>query len=178
MRFDECLAWLISPQIEGGYSDRRADRGGATNKGITQHTYDIYRQSLHLPLQPVKFLTLEETSDIYRTSYWNPVKAGKLPTPLDLCLFDASVQHGTGRASKWLQRVVGTTPDGSIGNATLTALAALISRNGLKSVVDEYMKIREDFYAEIIANDPSQVVFKNGWANRMGFLKIAIKEFV
>ena len=39
--YDQSLHWVL--QHEGGFSDHKADPGGATNKGITQKTYDAYR---------------------------------------------------------------------------------------------------------------------------------------
>lgn len=41
-RFDECLKFILAR--EGGYVDRSEDRGGPTNKGITQVVYSAYLQ--------------------------------------------------------------------------------------------------------------------------------------
>jgi lysozyme family protein len=95
--------------------------------------------------------------------------------PLDLCVFDAAVQHGPSRAAKWLQRVVGAKQDGKIGPKTLTALALLIERDGLEAVIGYYMEIREEFYDDIVERDISQMVFRKGWRNRMDSLR---KEMV
>jgi len=127
---------------------------------------------------PVIGISGAEVEAIYRSRYWLPVCADSLVPPLDLVLFDAAVQHGPVRAAKWLQRVVGARQDGAIGPQTLTATALLIERDGIESVVEYFMQIREDFYQEIVANDPKQAVFERGWANRMTALQETLRGFV
>src|SRR5579883_2004486 len=50
-------------RIEGGYSDDPDDRGGATDFGVTQSTYDDYRDHHKLPRQPVKLINELEAWD-------------------------------------------------------------------------------------------------------------------
>ena len=168
MSFRKSLDFVL--QWEGGYVNHPNDRGGATNRGITQATYDSWRIRNGLSRSPVSGISGEEVSDIYASGYWKPVCADDLMAPLDLCVFDAAVQHGPGRAAKWLQRVVGAKQDGAIGPKTLTALALLIDRDGLEAVIGYYMEIRDEFYQDIVARDPSQAVFMRGWMNRMAAL--------
>lgn len=97
--------------------------------------------------------------------------ADRLPVPLDLCVFDAAVQHGTHRAAKWLQRVALSIPDGVVGPKTLAAVNSVIQAHGVQSVVDQYMEIRRNFYAEIIANDAKQKTFERGWKSRLRSLE-------
>jgi lysozyme family protein len=164
-RFAECLNHVL--KFEGGYSDNPLDRGGATNRGITQATFDEWRVSNGLPRSPVVGISGQEINAIYRNRYWKPVCAEQLPAPLDLCVFDAAVQHGTYRAAKWLQRVSLSIPDGIVGPKTLEAVQAVIDAHGVDQVVEEYMDIRRHFYAEIVANDATQKTFERGWENRM-----------
>lgn len=173
-RLSDCLKWL--EPIEGGYVDDKDDRGGCTNKGITQTTYDVWRLNKHLPMRHVKELSKEEHEAIYATYFYNPIQADKLPKPLDLCVFDAAVQHGVGRSSKWLQRVVSAYPDGVIGSNTIKAVEVFCFRNGLAMLVNEYLSIRERFYKELIANDPSQKKFEKGWDNRMKALRKELEK--
>lgn len=172
-RFDACLDFVL--QWEGGYVNHKNDRGGATNRGITQATYDNWRVRNGLSRNPVSGISGAEVEAIYRNGYWNVVCGNDLAEPLDLCVFDAAVQHGPGRAAKWLQRVVGTIQDGKIGAKTLTALAVMVEAEGLDNVLDNYMAIRDGFYHEIVENDPNQFVFLQGWMNRLGALREAIE---
>ena len=165
-RFDACLAFVL--KMEGGFVNDPADRGGATNKGITQATYDAYHDKMSTPHQSVKFITDDEVRAIYGKQYW---LEGLLST-LDLVVFDSAVQHGFGRACKWLQRCLGVTEDGSVGDESRRALL-FANQNEL---VSKYLDIREAFYAKIIANDPSQEKYKRGWANRVDLLKKEISK--
>lgn len=172
-RMDEPLKFVL--EREGGYSNNPTDRGGATNRGITQKSYDSWRIRNGLSRNPVSGISGEEVTSIYRTGYWLPVCADDLLAPLDLCVFDAAVQHGSSRAAKWLQRVVGAKQDGKIGPKTLVLLALELERCGLFAVIDRYMDIRDDFYHDIVANDPSQAVFLKGWMNRLESLREAVE---
>lgn len=173
-RFQACLEFVL--RKEGGYSNHKADRGGATNRGVTQVTYDTWRVNNGLPRNPVSGISGDEVEAIYRAGYWLPSGADDLVAPLDLCLFDAAVQHGAGRAVKWLQRVVGARQDGAVGPQTFVATALLIERDGLYAVLDYYMEIRDGYYHEIVTNDPSQAVFLKGWMNRLDDLRAAFKD--
>jgi lysozyme family protein len=172
-RFAECLTHVL--KYEGLDSNNPLDRGGATSRGITQATYDKWRDRHGLPRSPVSRISGQELNAIYREDYWKPVCAEQLPAPLDLCVFDAAVQHGTYRAAKWLQRVSLSIPDGIVGQKTLEAVHAVIDAHGVERVIDEYMDIRRHFYAEIIANDEKQKVFERGWAHRCAELCATMK---
>ena len=50
---------------EGGYVNSKNDRGGPTNKGVTQVTYNSYRRSKNLPTKDVRDITQQEVEDIY-----------------------------------------------------------------------------------------------------------------
>lgn len=172
-RFAQCLAYVL--RHEGGYVNHPADRGGATNRGITQATYDEWRVSNGLSRNPVVGISADEVSAIYRTRYWRPCGADRFGAPLDLVVFDAAVQHGPGRAAKWLQRVVGAVPDGQVGPMTVRAVDAFVERNGMAALVGDLLGIREGFYREIVANDPTQKVFAKGWANRLEALRTEVQ---
>ena len=172
-RYVDCLNYIL--KWEGGYVNDPKDRGGATNKGITQKTYNAYLNKLQLPLQSVEYITDIEVEEIYIEDYWNKCHCFDILNPLDLIVFDSAVQHGVSRASKWLQNCVGVTPDGVIGEKTLYALHGKVLDKRLADVIDNYINGRISFYAQIIANDPSQKRFAKGWKNRMDALALAIK---
>ena len=46
----------------------------------------------------------------------------KYPPALSYQMFDAAINHRSGRAIQFLQKAVGTTADGIIGSKTLTAV--------------------------------------------------------
>jgi lysozyme family protein len=111
---------------EGGFSDHPRDKGGATNQGITQRTYDAYRRGKKLRTRNVRSLVAPERDAIYRHQYWDAVQGDKLPEGVDYVLFDGAVHSGPKQSIKWLQRSLGAayrgTIDGVIGLATFAAL--------------------------------------------------------
>lgn len=148
---------------EGGYSDHKSDRGGATNYGITQRTYTIWRSNAGLGYMDVRNITREEAKAIYKTEYWDAAKCGELPEEIQPIHFDSSVNHGVSRAAKLLQAAAGVEQDGAIGNKTLAAIAEMDARL-LKA---RYINARYQFYGAIIQRDRSQLDFISGWMNRM-----------
>lgn len=107
---------------EGGYVNHPADPGGATNKGITQATYDSYRRSKGLiTRKTVKLIADSEVADIYKSRYWDAVKGDELPAGLDYAVFDYAVNSGPQKAIKSLQKALGLTADGQLGPMTLAA---------------------------------------------------------
>lgn len=172
-RFRKCLEYVL--RMEGGYSDNPLDRGGATNRGITQETFDEWRNGGGLPCSPVSGISGQEVDEIYRIRYWLAVGANVLPRPLDLCLFDAAVQHGAGRAVGWLQTLVLSPKDGRFGPRTREAVSWAVGKHGVGWVVDQYVERRKKFYADIIARDPSQKVFEKGWKRRVDELVKVMK---
>ena len=97
--FERCLA--ITLKWEGGYSNNPDDPGGATNLGITQREYDRWRDGKQLHRQSVRLITMDEARAIYRLNYWDAMQCDSLPLGYDLCVFDAAVNSGTGRARTW-----------------------------------------------------------------------------
>lgn len=164
-RFDECLAFVL--KREGGYVNHPNDKGGATNKGVTQAVYDDYRTRLGKGRLPVSGISSDEVRDIYFIRYWQPSKAGSLPLGMDLCQFDASVNHGIRQAALFLQRALGVDDDGVVGPKTITAAMADEQAGMVHNVVACMIDERRDFYWMLVERDPTQEVFIDGWLNRL-----------
>jgi len=99
--FANCLNLVL--KYEGGWSDNRNDPGGATMQGVTQKTYDDYRQLHGRPKTSVRGMTPAERDDIYRGLYWNTIYGDTLPVGLDLLAFDIAVNSGPNRALEWIR---------------------------------------------------------------------------
>ena len=173
-RFQTCLAIVLGH--EGGFVDHKNDRGGATNYGVADAAdgkkdglIDVDRDGVG-DVAP-RNLTLEQAEAIYLRDYWGPAQCARIPEPLDLLVFDASVNHGPGRAIKLLQQVLGVVDDGIIGSGTLAALREDIRAGSIADVCHAYLNNRRSFYDKIIARDPSQAVFAKGWGNRVDHLE-------
>lgn len=164
-RFDQCLARVL--EHEGGFSDHPADKGGATNRGITQAVYDDWRSSRGFPRQPVSGISGDEVRSIYLARYWLLGKCDQLPAPLDYVHFDGCVNHGIGQASKFLQRALGVVADGAIGPITLAAVREEDRAGRVDDICASILDQREEFYTRLTIKDPKQSVFLKGWLGRI-----------
>lgn len=120
-RFSACLVETL--KWEGGYSNDPVDPGGATMNGIIQVEYNAYRLRTGLPQQSVRNISPAERDDIYRTKYWDEVNGDRLPAGIDLVTWDFGVNSGPSRGIKSLQKALGISPDGHMGEITERALS-------------------------------------------------------
>lgn len=158
--YRDCLAFVL--QWEGGYSDHPADPGGATMKGITQHTYS---QWLGRPASKseLKAIPQDHVEAIYKRDYWDAVKGDDLPAGLDLVAFDAAVNSGVSRGAKWLQRALGVKDDGRIGAVSLAATG----RKPAADVIEDACDIRLAFLKGL----RTWKDFGRGWERRVTDLR-------
>ena len=140
--YDTCLEMIL--HHEGGYVNHPKDPGGETNLGVTKRVWEEHGGEKYM-----KDLTVEDVAPIYKKSYWDRVKGDDLPDGLDLCVFDFGVNAGTGRAAKYLQRMIGTTVDGGIGPNTLKALEHMLQVEGLAATIDTYQSNRQKYYEKL-----------------------------
>lgn len=169
MSFDDCLAFVL--RWEGGFVDDPDDRGGATNKGITQAVYDEWRERKHYDKRSVRDIEDGEVKQIYLEQYWKPSRCQAMDFPMSLILFDSAVNHGVGRAVKLLQEVLNVSVDGHFGPATMAAYDFLEECHGTNYVAVQYLKAREAFYFRIVESRPEQGKFLRGWLNRLSDLR-------
>ena len=102
--FDACLAFTL--REEGGYVDDPADPGGATKMGITLATYRQWSDDPELGSAQVRDMTERTARAIYRSLYWNPLRADALPIGVDLSALDMGVNAGIWRTARLLQRAL------------------------------------------------------------------------
>ena len=158
-RFEICVAFTL--RQEGGYVDDPADPGGATNMGITLATYREWSDDPHLGDLQVKDMTPKTASAIYRSLYWNRLRADALPPGVDLSVFDMGVNAGMWRSARLLQQALGFTGDqvdGSIGPETLAAANRFDSGTLVNNLAD-----RQTSYYVSLANF---CIFGTGWLRR------------
>ena len=148
---------------EGGYVDNPADRGGATKYGITLNTLGAWRKRL-VTRDDMKELEEAEAFAIYDSEFLVKPKISLIDNvSLRIFLLDSAVQHGPGRAIRWLQKAAGAPVDGILGPVSLMAINRLDSDTLYKKLVAERCR----FYGRLITKDPTQAVFAAGWANRI-----------
>lgn len=160
---DKALDYLL--EEEGGWSNHKDDRGGATMYGVTQATYDGYRRAKKLPKQSVRQIEHSEARELYDTMYWRAASCHLLPWPINYLMFDAAVNSGPSRATKWTQAGLGVPADGKVGAKTIAAARSTVAEadgSRLYKIVDE----RVQFLSALVKSKPTQLAFLLGWWRR------------
>lgn len=161
--------------IEGGLNTHPEDRGGITNHGISLR----YARRIGLDLdgdfdvddEDILLVTPEIARRLYKEDFYFGPRIDRLPEPVQPVVFDMAVNHGPPRAVMILQRACNVylntriVEDGIIGPKTAKAVQKVYDANGLYFLQQIYI-MRVSFYREIVAKDPSQKKFLNGWLNR------------
>lgn len=182
MTIDKLIDEVIAR--EGGYSNHPADRGGATNWGITEQVARAYGYR-----GDMRDLPRTIAAEIYRKRYWTGPKFDQVAA---ICpeigeeLFDTGINMGPATAGKFLQRALNVlnrgasdypdiVADGNIGPMTLAAVKSYRAKRGengeqvLRRAMDGLQCAR---YVELAEKSVSQEAFLFGWiANRIGVLK-------
>lgn len=176
---DALIAGLIDR--EGGFVDNPADRGGATNFGITEA---VARANGYTGAMAA--LPRDIAMTIYRRLYW--LRPGfdaiaKRSMTLAGEMFDTGANMGPAVAITFLQRALTAlnrnardfpdlTPDGQLGARTLAALdsfLALRGPGGETVLLRALEALQRERYLSLAERRPANEAFLYGWlANRTG----------
>jgi lysozyme family protein len=104
-------------------------------------------------------MTIAERDAIYRKKYWTGSRCDDLPAGVDYCVFDGSANSGVAQSAKWLQRALGVTVDGHIGDHTLLAVKDADHAALVRSICDQRMK-----FLRSLRTFPT---FGKGWTRRV-----------
>ncbi len=171
------LAWETAKRttlkLEAGFQNDRDDRGnwtsGVIGVGKLKGTkYGICAMSY--PDVDIINLTEEQACDIYRREYWNPTKCDYIPDVLSIAVFDFAIHSGTDAAIKNLQKALGVTVDGKIGNITIGAC----NRLPLAKVIERYFDNRLDY----MIHCKGWTKYCKGWINRWYSVKTICEEMI
>ena len=154
--WSEALAHVL--KYEGGYVNHPADPGGMTNLGVTRRVWEEWTGKPATEAD-MRGLTIEMVTPLYKKRFWDAVRGDDLPSGVDLCVFDFAVNAGVGRASRFLQQVVGVVADGAIGPKTLAA----VTKMPADEIVERFCDLREAHYKSL----STFVTFGRGWMNRL-----------
>ncbi|MXV51281.1 hypothetical protein GS399_09900 [Pedobacter sp. HMF7647] len=175
-------AYKITMTNEGGYANNKLDKGGETYKGIARNfwpnwagwpTIDrVKATSSNLNADLDSNDTLEQlVHSFYKRNFWDTENLDNIRSQeLANQAFDIAVNMGTSIAAKFLQKgynaVHSETPlliDGGIGPITVEA----VNSSEPCPIYDAINVLRKERYDNIIASNPSQVIFKNSWYSRI-----------
>lgn len=164
--WDKCSA--ITLDYEGGNDDDPHDPGGRTSRGITQNEYNLYRKGTRKALPSDVWKAPQDAIlDIYRSSYWDEVAGDAWPMGLDLCVYDAGVNSGIGKALAWSQYTLGQSV------TQFSVLAGMAGKlNDQVGAIKKFQGKRLSFLEAL----RTWSYFGKGWARRVaGIEALAIK---
>jgi lysozyme family protein len=172
---------------EGGWSNVKGDKGGATNWGITIGVFlscgkdsDVLGFPADLDgdddvdADDLKLLTKEQAKEIYRLKYDQMDKLGECDPRIKIKHFDIGVNCGTHTANKILQRAINRVfgpyldVDGQIGMKSVRGISGCNPDALLTGLCAEQLA----HYEAIVEHDPTQAKFlgtedkPKGWRNR------------
>lgn len=141
--FKRALKFVL--KWEGGYVNNKYDKGGATNKGITQNTYNAWLKNLGLSSRDVKNITQDEVEQIYYKNYWIRCGCQNMSEKFAILAFDTAVNMGIARVNQFMKAAEWKYPE-------------------------KFIAAREAKYREF-AKYGNQHIFLQGWLNRLNDLK-------
>jgi lysozyme family protein len=158
--FDKGFELVVG--VEGGYQSpqdaiKKRDPGGETKFGISKRKY---------PQLDIANLTIEQAKVIYKKDYWDLVKGDQLPFPLNVFVFDSSVNQGIDAAKRLLQKTLNEKIDGIITVETLQK-----AQHANKEVMALYMADRALRYTGTRNFD----LDGRGWLKRLFVITLEVK---
>jgi len=166
-------AFEYSLKNEGGFSNHKNDRGGATKYGITRSTLSRWIGQ-PASIDDVKNISEDLAKDIYKRWYWDTMRLDEVKSkPIAIAMFDIGLVRGTSIPPKYAQLVLNAqlrselNVDGVMGPKTISA----INRTLNKPFLDDYIELVVGGFRQIVAKRPQQKVFLKGWLKRAIRLK-------
>lgn len=151
-------------QWEGGFVDHPNDPGGKTNRGVTQSTYDRYRNDKGLPLKDVRHIGDQEVRTIYYRMFWKKAGCDNLPPLLAMATFDWAVHSGPNRPLPYLE---------AIAREVHPKHESVLYWVPLRQNTDDYelavnlVGKRNCYLQRLIRDNEDLRVFRRGWENRI-----------
>jgi len=171
--FDTAYTKYIKP-AEGGYANVTGDKGGETYAGIARNYWGSWsgwpkidaKKSQYsggvIPRNTIFKDLGADTTAFYR-QWWDRKYYGQINSQdVANLLFDYDINSGA-TAIKAIQNLVGVTADGAMGPNTIAA----INKADATKLYNNLLAQRKANFERIVANDPSQQKFWNGWMSRL-----------
>ncbi len=162
---------VLAPFIlswEGGFGNHPADRGGATNKGVTISTWKAQGYDKDgdgdIDVADLKLITDEDAvMVVLKPHFWDRWKADKIRSQSVANIVVDWVWGSGKNGITEVQKLLGVVADGIVGAKTLAALNA----REPKLLFAQIKKARVQYIERLCRRRPSQQVFKKGWLNRL-----------
>ena len=168
--FDQAFNYLLTK--EGyTYTDDPDDNGGPTRYGITKATLERYLKRA-CTAEEVAFLDLSTAKLIYEEYYWMQINCHKMSkTGIAIALFSSAALYGTTKTAQMTQKALNICGaslkvDGHLGDKSIAVLNIVKQDEFFKAFHGQLIERIED----IVAKNPKQKKFENGWKNRANAL--------
>jgi hypothetical protein len=157
--FNETMKLMLN--LEGGKTDEKSDRGGRTNFGITQRTYNSWLKQNKLESSDVFKISKERALKIYRKQFWGVIKGDQLPHNVAKAIMSMALTDGPQDSVRFVQRLLNIEETGFMGPKTLAAIWS-------KCKKDDKMFTKQILDAQIkrYKSDEQADTYGKGWTNR------------
>jgi lysozyme family protein len=137
--------------------------GYHTNKGVTWSAWSSVFGSTEESIKRFYKMAQEDWNAIFKPLFWDKLQLSKINSQrIADILAGWAWAAGPSTPIKAVQKIVGTTPDGIVGNKTITAINAANEQelfNALKAANIQYF--------QDLSSKPKYATFKKGWADRL-----------
>jgi lysozyme family protein len=172
--FDKAIDVILDN--EKGFSDRKSDRGGPTNFGISLKFLRSLGKDGDLNLDGVidindiKYLDEDKAEDLYQKYFWDENGYDKIQDQrIATKLFDIAVNCGPATATRVIQNSINVISaedklkvDGILGSKTIKAINSINPSILLKQMIF----FQKNYYLSVLERFPDQKENINGWINR------------
>ena len=161
-------------RLEGGYVNHVLDKGGPTKYGVIlsmwqEHGHDKDGDG-DIDAEDIKKLTEEDARYIAKKIFWDYFLADHISNEsVAEFIVDWGYNSGRKTVAKIVQRLVNVEVDGTVGIQTLRAINSTDQERLFNLLKIE----RKVFLNNIIRRKPDQIVFYDGWMNRVNSFKYA-----
>lgn len=171
-KFYQAIPYIF--EHEGGFSDLKSDKGGATNWGVSLRLLKAINDDINkdgvIDYLDIKLLPKEHATEIYYYNFWKPFYEA-LPDRLAAKLFDTAVNAGHYRSNILFQQALNSLgsnlkEDGLIGRGTIAEILKYTEQN----ILTQYAFSQKKFYDALVVKDTSQEKFIKGWTKRASWL--------
>ena len=154
------------------YTNKKSDRGGATKYGITIATWRTVGYDKNgdgkIDEKDVQLITEEDFKKVLKRNFWDKWKADEIKNQsVAEILVDWLWASGKWGIIK-PQQLLGVKEDGIVGKQTLAAVNGYPNQ---RQLFEALKNARKAYINKLIKADPSQIVNKKGWLNRINALE-------
>ncbi|MBK8291001.1 MAG: peptidoglycan domain protein [Flammeovirgaceae bacterium] len=159
-------------RLEGGYVNHPLDKGGPTKYGVILSVWKEYGHDKDgdgdIDAEDIKKLTEEDARYIAKKIFWDYFLADHISNEsVAEFIVDWGYNSGRKTVAKIVQRLVNVEVDGTVGIQTLRAINSTDQERLFNLLKIE----RKVFLNNIIRRKPDQIVFYDGWMNRVNSFK-------